>query len=425
MAHLYGEVPLVAKILVALALGVATGLIWGERAEVLEPAYKLVLSLLTILATPLIFLAILNALYRSRLGQSQAGLILFLLLSNTLAAIVIGIAVAQVVRPGDNANFDQSKLEKPKAKGTGTADEIPLSVARPWVFNDVMGIILLAVPVGLALRVVRSRREAAGKPGMPAADDLLDVGMQMVLVLLHWVIALVPLAVFAVVAVMVGTKGLDAFRPMLWFIIAVLLALTLQALYYLGRLLVGSWVRPGRFLVGGADALLMAFSTASSAATMPVTYACLRDKIGVREESAGLGAFVGGTFNHDGTALYEAMAALFIAQALGMPLGLWGQVVLVAMAVVASVGAAGIPEAGLVTMIAVFRAVDLPIEYIPLLLTVDWFLDRCRTAMNVMGDMCVGCLMDGYNPQSREPEAGHEAISTTSPAAAGGDGRAG
>src|SRR5204862_5284326 len=101
---------------------------------------------------------------------------------------------------------------------------------------------------------------------------------------------------------------------------------------------------------------------------------------------------------HDGTALYEAMAALFIAQVLGLPLSLQQQLVVVLMAVVASVGAAGIPEAGLVTMMAVFQAVRLPVEYIPLLLTVDWFLDRCRTAINVMGDLCVTCLVDGRSP---------------------------
>ena len=104
---------------------------------------------------------------------------------------------------------------------------------------------------------------------------------------------------------------------------------------------------------------------------------------------------VGGTFNHDGTALYEAMAALFIGQMLGQHLAVGEQVKVVIMSVFASVGAAGIPEAGLVTMLAVFSAVNLPTEYIALLLPLDWFLDRCRTAVNVMGDMSVTCMIDG------------------------------
>jgi Na+/H+-dicarboxylate symporter len=140
---------------------------------------------------------------------------------------------------------------------------------------------------------------------------------------------------------------------------------------------------------------VMAFSTASSTATMPLTYAALRERVGLRERSASLGALVGANFNNDGTALYEAMAALFISQMLGMHLTFTQQLLVVLTSVAASVGAAGIPEAGIVTMTLVFNAVGLPISYIPILLAVDWFLDRCRTAVNVMGDVNVSCLLDG------------------------------
>jgi Na+/H+-dicarboxylate symporter len=143
------------------------------------------------------------------------------------------------------------------------------------------------------------------------------------------------------------------------------------------------------------DALTMAFSTGSSTATMPVTYQCLTEKVGVREKSASMGALVGANFNNDGTALYEAMAALFVAQLLGQHLSIGQQLTIVLTSIVASVGAAGIPEAGLVTMTLVFTAVGLPVEYIALLLTVDWFLDRCRTTINVLGDVNVSCLLDG------------------------------
>ncbi|HVW36992.1 MAG TPA: cation:dicarboxylase symporter family transporter, partial [Pirellulales bacterium] len=121
--------------------------------------------------------------------------------------------------------------------------------------------------------------------------------------------------------------------------------------------------------------------------------------------SASLGALVGANFNNDGTALYEAMAALFISQMIGRQLGLPEQLLVVLTSVVASVGAAGIPQAGLVTMTMVFGAVGLPVEYIPILLTVDWFLDRCRTAINVMGDMNVSCLLEGkQRGAAAEPE---------------------
>ena len=118
-----------------------------------------------------------------------------------------------------------------------------------------------------------------------------------------------------------------------------------------------------------------------------------------------MGALVGANFNNDGTALYEAMAALFVAQMLGMDLNLYQQLLVVITSVAASVGAAGIPEAGLVTMTMVFNAVGLPIEYIAILLTVDWFLDRCRTTINVMGDMNVSCLLDGRKPPDEREAA--------------------
>ena len=130
--------------------------------------------------------------------------------------------------------------------------------------------------------------------------------------------------------------------------------------------------------------------------------AVLLDSFGLREESASLGSLVGANFNNDGTALYEAMAALFIAQMIGVELTMTQQALVVLTSVIASVGAAGIPEAGHVTMTMVFMAVGLPVEYIAVLLSVDWFLDRCRTCINVMGDLNVSCLLDGKTPHPPE-----------------------
>ncbi|MEM8681331.1 MAG: cation:dicarboxylase symporter family transporter, partial [Planctomycetota bacterium] len=178
----------------------------------------------------------------------------------------------------------------------------------------------------------------------------------------------------------------------------------LQATWYLLRIQFFSWARPWDVLRGVRDALIMAFSTGSSTATMPVTYACLKEKVKLREQSASLGALVGANFNNDGTALYEAMAALFVAQLLGQDLSIWQQLIVVMTSIIASIGAAGIPEAGLVTMTLVFRAVGLPIQYIALLLTVDWFLDRCRTMINVLGDVNVSCILDGRErPKEMSP----------------------
>lgn len=259
-----------------------------------------------------------------------------------------------------------------------------------------IGVIIVAGAFGIALRTRKHQP-------VHSIADLVDIGFDSIVTVLHWVIALVPIAVFGMVASTVGTRGFSPFVDLAWFVVAVVAGLCLQSAWYLVRIRLGTWVRPLHLLKNSKDALLMAFSTDSSSATMPVTYSVLRDKVGLRDDSARIGALVGTNFNNDGTALYEAMSALFIAQLIGRHLSFHEQLLVMLMSIVASVGAAGIPEAGTVTMLLVLRAVDLPVAYVPLLLTVDWFLDRCRTTVNVMGDMNVSCMLDGREREAAAP----------------------
>ena len=318
-----------------------------------------------------------------------------LLILNTLVAICVGLTVANLLEPEAGAG-----LKPPTAVAGHTAqghadpwltfvENIPKSLLGPLGDNGkVLGVIVIALAFGIALR--RERTRSLGTP-----QDLVELLLACLVRILHWVIAIVPLAVLGIVASVVGTGGFRDFRGLGLFVLSVIVALLIQAGHYLLSMRFGSWARPWKVIAGTRDALVMAFSTASSTATMPVTYACLTERVGLRVRSATLGALVGANFNNDGTALYEAMAALFVAQMLGLDLSLAQQLMVVLTSVIASVGAAGIPEAGLVTMTLVFNAVGLPTEYIAILLTVDWFLDRCRTAINVMGDINVSCLLDG------------------------------
>jgi DAACS family dicarboxylate/amino acid:cation (Na+ or H+) symporter len=306
-----------------------------------------------------------------------------------MVAILIGLVMANAIRPGIGAALPPR--EAPQIAGSPLAqllENIPSSVVRPLVENNVIGVVVIAVVFGLAARRLETVRQQH-------MLHLLGAGFDLMLIVLHWVIAIIPLAVLCKVAFVVATAGFRPFIALGWFIVAVIAALALQAAYYLVRIRFASWVGPLQLLRGTRDALAMAFSTASSTATMPVTYASLRERVGLSERSASLGALVGSNFNNDGTALYEAMAALFVAQMIGVDLSAGQQLMVVLTSVVASVGAAGIPEAGLVTMTLVFSAVHLPTGYIALLLPVDWFLDRCRTSINVMGDMNVSCILDG------------------------------
>lgn len=405
----WNRTPLYQRILGAMILGVAVGfglgLFKGTVEQPNKPVLellgelsifsKLVLQLLGALAPALILLAIMQALIKAAFEPGTAPRLVRLLLLNTLVAICVGLLVANVVRPGhwEHLPVPASDPHLPKADiFQQLLANVPKSLLGPLGDEGkVIGVIFIAIAFGIALR--RS-------PKKENVSQWVDLGLETLIVILHWIIAVVPLAVFGLVASIIGTKGFGAFQALGIFVLAVLLALLLQAVYYLTRIRLCSWVRPAQLLRGGRDALVMAFSTGSSTATMPVTFECLKNRVGLREKSASLGALLGSNFNNDGTALYEAMAALFISQMVGLELSIPQQLMVVITSVVASVGAAGIPEAGLVTMTLVFHAVGLDPVYIALLLPVDWFLDRCRTAINVMGDMNVSCLLDGRTPKA-------------------------
>jgi Na+/H+-dicarboxylate symporter len=404
--------PLYLRIVGAMVLGALTGIVMGASAAPLAIPSKLVLRLLGALAPGLILFAIVQALMQAKLEPGTAGRLFRLLVLNTVVAIVIGLVVANVLRPGHWTSGMHPQTGQESAADSGKPDllgqfldNVPQSLLGPLTDQGkVLGVILLALGFGAVLR------RFAARP-ITNVKDLVDIGLDVLVALLHWVIDLVPLAVFGLVASIVGVQGFGPFRALGAFIVAVLVGLLLQACYYLTRVWLGTWVKPLALLRGCSDALLMAFSTGSSTVTMPVTFDRLKSRVGLRERSASLGALVGSNFNNDGTALYEAMAALFVSQLLaasgrGAELTIGEQLLVVVTSVVASVGAAGIPEAGLVTMTLVFHAVKLPTEYIALLLPVDWFLDRCRTVINVMGDMNVSCLLDGREREAASADVG-------------------
>ncbi|HTL27634.1 MAG TPA: dicarboxylate/amino acid:cation symporter, partial [Tepidisphaeraceae bacterium] len=334
------SIPLYLRILLAMVLGFVVGIAFGPNVEGIDLPAHIILRLLGALAPPLISVAVLQAIMTTHIGGRLAGRLAGLLVLNTVVAIVIGLAVANIVRPGTHASLHPT-TNPTTTEQTGPRnplllflDSVPDSIVKPLVENNVIGVIFVAVAFGIALRGSR-------KKPVHNAEDAVALAFDAVIKILHWVIALVPLAVFCTVANIVGVKGFKPFLALGAFVVAVVLALLLQAGYYLTRIRFGSWVRPWRVVVGMRDALVMAFSTDSSTATMPVTYACLKNNVGIREESANLGALVGSNFNNDGTALYEAMSALFVAQLIGQHLTVAQQILVMLTAIVASVGAAG------------------------------------------------------------------------------------
>jgi len=398
--------PLYAWVILAVALAVPVGRLWGPGAGRLEILPALIIRALTALAAPLVVLAILHAVVTNEVRGRQGLRMMLYYLANTLVAMAIGLGLTNLIRPGVGAHLSDPGAAKVVVKKTLVellTELIPRSVGDAFAQNNLAQLVLLTLALGVGLAKIRDEQRARGETSYRAVVDFLAVGFELLMRVLLWVVALVPLAVFGVVASSVGQKE-AFFRSLIWLIAVVVGGLACQVLWYLLILLVFGRMSPWRFLRGSLDVAAGTFSTASTAATMPVTLRALTGPLGVSRGSSQLAACVGTNFNNDGTALYQATAALFMAQAMGYELGVGSQVVIVLTTLVASVGAGGIPSGSFVTLPLIFAAVGLPADKIPVLLTVDWFLDRCRTTSNVLGDMTVAVLLD--RTAAAEPPAG-------------------
>jgi len=397
-----GGWPLYVWVIAAVVVAIPVGVLWGDGAVGLELLPKLILRALTALAAPLVVLAILSAIVTNDIRGRQGGLMMAFYLVNTLVAMVIGLSLTNLIKPGVGASlYEPGTAAVPPAKKSVSElllDLVPRSIGEPFTQNHLAQLVLLTLALGIGLVKIRDSQKARGDATFKVVVDLLTIGFELLMKVLLWVVALVPLAVFGIVASSVGQKeGMRVFASLIWLIAVVVLGLMAQVTWYLIQIAVVARMTPWRFLGGALDVMASTFSTASTAATIPITLRSL-ERLGVSRRSSQLTACIGTNFNNDGTALYQAAAALFIAQALGFQLSLIDQVVIMLTTLIASIGAGGIPSGSFVTMPLIFAAVRLPSDKIPILLTVDWLLDRCRTTSNVLGDMTVAVLLDRVSP---------------------------
>ncbi|MDF0644314.1 MAG: dicarboxylate/amino acid:cation symporter [Nitrospira sp.] len=418
-------IPLYTRVLIGALCGTALGLFFG-RAPYLGPVGNEhlgliglgVITLLKALAIPLIFFAILDAFLRMSLPLRQGTRLLAICLVNVSVAMTIGLVIMNVWNPGTawHGHLDQLLATDPRAAGTGSgsggtqpgeaieylASYIPNTMLRPFTTNNIIGVVLLAVIAGAALRQLRTSRP---RPMIEGTVVIVERVYYWLVRILGWIIEIVPFAVFGVLAQVVGKAGAGVFSLLWIFLVTILAGLAIHALFYYPTVawLIGNKA-PGTYIGKGADAIMTALSCNSSLATVPVTLRCL-ERMQVSPESSRLAACVGTNLNNDGITLYEAMAALFLAQALGFDLALVNQLLIIAASIVAGVGAAGIPEAGLVVLPLVLSAAGLPDQIItaaiPLIMTVDWILARVRSGVNVMSDMLVAILLDAAEQRRR------------------------
>ena len=390
-------------IFIAILAAVALALIRPRLAMGFEIGGQIFLRLLTMMVVPLVMASVMSGILGlgdiRKLGR-PGGFAVTYYLTTTILAVIVGLIMVNLIQPGVGA-IDQTTLAAMASGGEGVAAEQEdanlgtiLRSLLLMLFTDnliasaaetnLLPLIVFSLIFAGMLTTMGKRVEAISGMIVQINDALLSFIMLLM--------KLAPIGIFCLVTARFGeaqAEGnmLEVLRQTGAYFATVLAGLAVHAFITLPLIL---WVftkrNPFRFMYQMSQALLTAFSTASSIATLPVTMECAVSKAGVSKRSTKFVLPLGATINMDGTALYEAAAAIFIAQAIGFELSLLQQLVVAITATLAAIGAAGIPEAGLVTMIIVLNAVGLPVEYIGLILSVDWLLDRFRTAVNAFGD---------------------------------------
>ena len=395
--------------MIALVLAVVCGLMFGAQAHIgpvtLVQIYDFIGTLflngLKMLIVPLVVSSIVTGVAGlgaiegfGRLGLKTLGYYA----ATSLAAILVGLCLVNIIQPGVAKDELQSALpplseetesELAKTEGRGLGDIakvfhrlVPENVVKSAVEGDMLGLIFFSLLLGYFITKLDPAKHTALLGIFQAFYDVM-------LMITDLVMRFAAIGVFALVAKVVATTGLDAFKQVAWFFVTVLLALGLHLFGTLPLLMrfIGR-VNPLRHYKAMTPAMLTAFSTASSSATLPLTLDCVQKRAGVSNRTASFVLPLGATVNMDGTALYECVAAMFIAQVYGIQLGFTTQFTIVLLALLTSIGVAGIPSASLVAIVIILNSVGLPPEGIGLILAVDRILDMCRTSVNVFSDSC-------------------------------------
>ncbi|QSA98843.1 dicarboxylate/amino acid:cation symporter [Methylococcus sp. EFPC2] len=394
------------QILVAALSGILLGLLFQNQADTGFAKTGLYLSsliggvfidLLKMILIPLVFASIAVGVANLRAHDAMHKVwkytVVYFLTATTLATL-LGLFTANYFAPGAGLNLDlfHDAVSRFDAKHlnleeffTNFFHHLFLNPVTAMAQGEVLATVIFALILGIAFVVSGER----SKHLLALLSELLDL----VMLIVGWIMKLAPLGIFALLAKLTATQTPDLFTSLAKFVVVVMGGTLFHGFVTLPLMLfLATGIGPRFFFRGAREALVTAFATSSSSATLPVTVRCSEQHLGVNKNIAGFVPPLGATLNMDGTALYEAAAALFVANLTGADLNLLQQVVVCLMAIVASIGAPGIPSAGMVTMIMVLQSVGLPAEAIAILLPIDRFLDTVRTMVNVEGDM-IGSLI--------------------------------
>lgn len=397
------ENKLVIAILVGAIAGIICGWLFGPAMVSIAWIGDLFLDALKMMIIPLIVAAVISGV--TSLGDIRklgkvGGITILYYASTTALAVLIGLCVVNLIQPG--VGIEQLGGNIPDAvsgKGNTGFAEIIKSLITPNIISAAANTQLL--PIIVFCLLFAAAMTTIGEKNITIIrffDGLNEVMMKLVI----WVMAFAPVGIFALIAGEIGKAGGGpAIKQELIavgsYCFTVILGLTIH--FILLFIILRLFSNKGRdYLYKLLRALFTAFGTASSSATLPLTMECAIEA-GVDKRSVKFVLPLGATVNMDGTALYESVAVMFIAQAYNYPMGLTDQIIIFITATLAAIGAAGIPQAGLVTMLIVLNAVHLPVEGIGLILAIDWFLDRFRTTVNVWGDSVGAAVVEKHLPK--------------------------
>ena len=384
------------QIFAAMAVGAAAGAIGGEAlAERVAWLGSLFVRLLRMVIVPLVLTSVVSGVASIGAGRDVGrlfGKTFAWYLSTSLLAILVGLLFTNVIRPGDGARIAAvgagplPEIQTPESLADLLLGLVPTNPLQAGASGDILGLIVFSILLGVAVG------RLADGPRVHLLG-VFEAAFQAMMVLTGGIIRLAPLGVFGLIANAVGTAGLASFQALGWYALTVASGLATHLLVVLPLLLLlAGGIRPRVHFRNMAEPLAMAFSTSSSAATLPVTIRAVEQRAGVSNRISSFVLPMGATINMDGTALYECAGVLFIAQVLGVDLSVTQQFVVVLTALLASIGTAAIPSAGLVMIFIVLEAVDLRGPQVDVvvgaMLAVDRPIDMARTAVNVFSDTC-------------------------------------
>ncbi len=390
------KLSLTTWIFIGIFLGILAGWIFGEPIIVIaEPMANLFLRLLRMTIMPLIVTSILSGVLSVGTAKNlgRLGIKTFLYYTtSTILAIITGQILVNIFRPGIGANVGlEQSVETVHAAEQSIGDMlfriIPENPFQSMAQGDVLPVIFFCILLGFFItRLNEHHRQHM--------TDFIQAGFDAMMKMVHLIIWMAPIGVFGINAKIVATTGFSAFKSLGFYFITVVIGLAIHVLLTLPMLLkFVARVNPFKHYKGMTSAVLTAFSTSSSMVTLPFNLECVTTRSRVSKKVAGFMLPIGATVNMDGTALYECVATIFIAQVYGIDLSFTQQLLVVITALLASIGAAAVPMAGLVMMSIILQAVGLPLEGVGIILAVDRILDMFRTTVNVLSDSCGAVLV--------------------------------